>query len=242
VNYTARLEKYKNRGFALCIPGYSPSNVRADLFYERYAYFTHPGVLLRLGRIIWDRITTQHVPNLPENAIMPDTLRLGTEIKNLAALIVLDSANVIHHDINAVQANQKAWIPYRTQRSTSCGEYVIVEGRVQKDGINIGSPDSDLYVSIVGQLVENIIKKMGKNEDAAHGSIRTKTGILCVYDLVDCYTPFKDLRFVLDARCDAVQTISEETFERRHRFHALMNFTRIMQPFRIHDFTANVYK
>ena len=248
-SYTTRLEKYASRGFAIATPGYSPDLVRADLLGDRYAYFTHSGLLLRMGRCIWDRVSATCVPNIMESLkIMPETMRTGVAVRNLAKLIVLDGGNVVRHDNDIMRANARVCVPYRTDASTSRGEYVVVEGRALEDKITVGDKENDLYVSMIGELVEMILGKIrgAAVEDAwrTGGSVRAKNtcqGIFCVYDLVKCNSSFDDLRFVLDARYDA-GGVSTETFERRNHFPALIIFSEIGPRHQIEDFTAGVYR
>ena len=248
-SYTTRLEKYASRGFAIATPGYSPDLVRADLLGDRYAYFIHSGLLLRMGRCIWDRVSATCVPNLMESfKIMPETMRTGVAVRNLAKLIVLDRGNVVRHDNDIMRANARVCVPYRTDASTSRGEYVVVEGRALEDKMTVGDKENDLYVSMIGELVELILGKIrnAAEEDTwrTGGSVRAKNacqGILCVYDLVKCNSSFENLRFVLDARYDA-GGVSLETFERRNHFPALLIFSEIGPRHKIENFTADVYR
>jgi len=248
-SYTTRLEKYASRGFAIAPPGYSPDLVRADLLGDRHAYFTHSGLLLRMGRCIWDRVSATRVPNIMESyKVVPETMRTGVAVRNLAKLVILDGGSVVRHENDVMRANTRVCVPYRTDASTSRGEYVVVEGRALEDKIAVGDMENDLYVSMIGELVEMILGKIrgAAEEDTwrTGGSVRTKgagQGILCVYDLVKCGSSFEDLRFVLDARYDA-GGVSVETFERRNRFPALLIFTEIESRHKIDDFTAGVYR
>ena len=248
-SYTTRLEKYASRGFAIAPPGYSPDVVRPDLLGGRHAYFIHSGLLLRMGRSIWDRLSATRVPNIVESyKIAPERMHAGVAVKNLAKLIVLDRGNVVRHDNDIMRAHTRVCVPYRTDALISRGEYVVVEGQALQDKITVGDEENDLYVSMVGELVAMILGRIrgGMEEDAwrAGGSVRARNGyqwFMCVYDLVKCGSSFEDLRFVLDARYDA-EGFSVETFERRYNFPALLVFSDIGPRHKIEDFTGGVYK
>ena len=128
------------------------------------------------------------------------------------------------------------------------GLQAVVEGRALEDKITVGDKENDLYVSMIGALVEIILGRIrGAAEEHAWrtgGLVRAKNAcqdILCVYDLVKCNSSFEDLRFVLDARHDA-GGVSVEAFERRNRFPALVVFSEIGPRHQIEDFTAGVYR
>jgi len=250
--YTKRLMKYASRGFAIASPGYSPDYVRADLFSDRYAYFVHSGLLLRLGRCIWDRNSAMSTHNIMESCkIIPESVRRGIAIQNLAKLIVLDQGApiVTYHGDNILRANAPVCVPYRTDASTSRGEYIVIEGRALQDKVAVGYNDDDLYVNMIGELVELILRKIRDttSEDdpwITGGPLRTKNagqGILCVYDLVKCGSSFDELRWVLDAR-HAACNLSVATFERRYGLPALIGFSDISLRHKVEDFTLGVYK
>jgi len=248
-SYTTRLEKYASRGFAIAPPGYSPEFVRADLLSDHYAYFVHSGLLLRLGRCIWDRISATSLPNIMKSyKIVPETMRTGVAVRNLAKLIVLDGGSVVRHDNDIVKANARVCVPYRIDTSIDRGEYVVIEGRALQDKLTVGDKENDLYVGMISELVEMILNKI---RDASEeetwrmgGSVRVANGgqgILCVYDLMECGSSFDDLRFVLDARCDA-GGLSVETFERRYHFPALVVFSDLGHRRKIENFIAGAYE
>ena len=130
--------------------------------------------------------------------------------------------------------------------SASRNEYVVIEGKMLQNRLVLGSQEDDLYVNMMGEVVDMILGKIcGANvgEDLkTGGSVRTKQaglGVLCVYDLVKCGSPFHELRWVLDARS---QNLSPEAYERRYGFPALLGFSAIRPRCRVEDFTKNVYK
>ena len=248
-SYTTRLEKYASRGFAIAPPGYSPELVRADLLGHPYAYFAHSGLLLRMGRCIWDQTSVTCLPNITKSyKIVPETMRAGVAVRNLAKLVVLDKGNVVRHDNDIMRANARACVPYRTDASTHRGQYVVVEGRALQDKLTVGDKMNDLYVSMIGELVAMILNKIRDvtEQDTwrTGGTVRVTSGgqgMLCVYDLMKCGSSFDDLRFVLDARYDA-GGVSVETFERRYHFPALLVFSDFGPRCKIESFTAGVYE
>ena len=245
-SYATRLEKYACRGFAIAPPGYSPDLVRANLFDDCYAYFIHSGLLLRMGRCLWDPVPATYVNKIMDSfKIMPESVRVGFAVENLVKLIVLDNGNVVRYENDIMKIDARVSMPYHSDASTTRGKYMVIEGRALQNKVTVADQENDLYVSMVGGLVETIL---GEIRDVAHdntwrtgGSVRAKsTGLLCVYDLVKCGSSFDDLRFVLDARYDA-GGLSVETFERRHHFPALLIFSEVGPRQKIKDFTAGVY-
>lgn len=248
-SYTRRLEKYKSRGFAIAIPGFSPELVRTDIFNERYAFFVNTGLLLRLGRCIWNRNSTTALPSIMDSCkIIPETIHRGVAVQNLEKLLILDRGPGIvkYHHNDFLRAKNNVCVPYRAAFSASRNEYVVIEGKMLQNRLVLGSQEDDLYVNMMGEVVDMILGKIcGANagEDLkTGGSVRTKQaglGVLCVYDLVKCGSSFHELRWVLDARS---QNLSPEAYERRYGFPALLGFSAIRPRCRVEDFTMNVYR
>ena len=253
--YTSRLEKYAQRGFAIAPPGYAPRSVRAELLSDRYAYFTHSKLLLKLGKCIW-RCNDQLKPKIMESCrIIPENMCSGTVVKNLARLVVLDRGppTVTHHDNDRLRLHAHVRVPLQIKRS---GEYMVIEGigladkttnaeHTQEDN------EDDMYVPLLGDFVDLIMNK--DREDTTSdkskpwrmgGCIKTKErSILCVYDLLTCEAGFDSLHWVLDARQSPHnQHVSIEIFEKRYAFPALVTFPYICQRQRLEDFTSGVYR
>jgi len=246
-NYSTRLYKYANRGFAVAIPGYAPELVRSGLLENSYNYFAHSGLLLRLGGCIWNRHSAMPPPNIMASTqIIPVTIHSGVSVKNLAKLIVLDQGDVILRDSHMIRTNAPICVPYRMHDSNSHDDYVVVEGKGRVNQAVVDDAGDDLYSSMTGEFIQIILDKVRRGKEK-HNWITCGRGnttsieqrILCVYDLVKCDAPFEDLHFIVDARC--TNNINVNAFEQRFQFPASLLFTEIGPRPKTRDFVGDVY-